>query len=134
MGLFWQDVRSLFFFRTLWGEGAALAAAMSIKSFVSTERSDARPGNPRMNAYAGYAGEEEIRSETKRWYQAPSQWRTEGSGETVDAQRKQLPNRDWSGISVGDGKDAWHYDAKANAVTVNELGVAPSGKTDSYGG
>lgn len=108
--------------------------AAGIKSFVSVERTASRPGNPRMNAYAGYTGDEEIRSETKRWYEAPNRWRMEGSGTTVDAHGNELPDLGWSWISVSDGKDVRRYDARTGIVTVRALGVSTSGKTDSYGG
>lgn len=112
-------------------EVAASPAAGGIKSFVSVEKTVSRPGNPRMNGYAGLTGDEEIRSETKRWYEAPNRWRIEGSGTTVDAQGKEMPNRDWRGMAVSDGRDIWNYNAKANTVTVHQLDESYLGKDGS---
>jgi hypothetical protein len=76
-GLFWHDGDGMFSFTPLRREATASPAAAGVKSFVSVEKRVARPGNLRLNAYQGYTGDEEIRSGTKRWYQAPNQWRTE---------------------------------------------------------
>ncbi len=114
-------------------EAVASPAAAGIKSFVSTEKTVSRPANARMNGYEGYRGDEEIRSETKRWYQAPNRWRIEAGGTVIDAQGKELPSRAWHWISVGDGHDVWRYDARSNEVAVHQLEVSPSGKTDSFG-
>ncbi len=117
-------------------ETAASPAAGGIKSFVSSESTVSRFGNPQAGASTGSATSTEdleIRSETRRWYEYPNRWRIESSGTTVDSQGKELPNRAWRWLSVGDGKDVWRHDALANDVTVHEIGVSSSGKSDSYG-
>ncbi|MGE5620056.1 MAG: LolA family protein [Sphingomonadaceae bacterium] len=113
-------------------EAVLSPAAAGVNSFVSTERSVSRPVD-RMKSYEGYSGNEEIRSETKRWYEAPNRWRIEAGGSVIDTQGNELPNRTWRWLSVSDGRDVWRYNITSNEVTVHQLAPPPSGKIDSFG-
>lgn len=107
---------------------ASALEASGIRSFAITETMTSRPVNERINKMEGFSGAETIRSETRRWYQAPGHWRIESAGAVFAPDGTELPGRSWRQISVSDGSSIWDYDQVNNLVTINPY------SPDIYGG
>jgi outer membrane lipoprotein-sorting protein len=69
--------------------------------------------------YEGTEGSEEIRSESKRWYQSPNYWRSEDTSTVTGPDGKVIPALGFQYITVGDGQDIWDSGPTANEVIVN---------------
>jgi len=102
--------------------------ASGIHSFAMTETMTSRPVNERVNKMEGFSGNETIRSETRRWYEAPNRWRTESSGAVIAPGGRELPGRSWQQMSISDGRSIWDYDAVNNFVTINAYSPDRGGK------
>ncbi|MGH2460057.1 MAG: hypothetical protein ACRDIY_14475, partial [Chloroflexota bacterium] len=64
------------------GKARALAgdaAAGGVKTFVLSEETRSRP-TARVKAEVGSTGDEQLRSESRQWYEAPNRWRIETTG------------------------------------------------------
>jgi len=97
-----------------------------VQSFILTEIQHAVPANPRLNAQSGLKGDEQILNETKRWYEAPNQWRVEFQQEILAADGKEISH--YKSVEVSDGTNIWHYDPGQNTVFVNPFNPAIDGK------
>ncbi|HEY8477611.1 MAG TPA: hypothetical protein VIN09_12160, partial [Chloroflexota bacterium] len=107
---------------------ATNVAAGGVQSFVLTEVTRSRPANPRLNAEAGFTGQERIHVETSHWYEAPDRWRIERKGTVLGPDGQELPDKAWRWITVSDGADVWTYDALHNTVQVNPWSPNADGK------
>lgn len=106
---------------------AADAVAGGVRSFVLTEVTLSHP-TARLKAEAGYTSEEQLRTETTRWYEAPNRWRIESKGTALGSDGQELPGKGWQRTTVSDGTDVWSYDVLRNAVQVNRLEPTMDGK------
>lgn len=97
----------------------ASPGAQGTTSFVLTEIQRTVPGNLRLNAYARLQGDESLRTEIQRSYQAPNLWRTEYVQKVV------LPDgtlvRSERSVHVSDGKSLYQYDESNNLFTIDPL-------------
>lgn len=98
-----------------------------IRSFVLTEvmtadRSESpRQNGPSTTGSANLSQATQIRSETRRWYQAPNRGRVEDVWTALDANGTVLARRE--ALLVSDGTDAWTDDRVTNTVTVSRQTV-----------
>ncbi len=90
--------------------------AGGVKSFVLTEVQRAAV-NSRLVAERGLKGDEQIVSETQRWYEAPNRWRSEFTQKIVAPDGKEVSR--YTSVQVSDGTDVWDYTSDPNIVNVN---------------
>lgn len=104
-------------------QAATAASGSRIQSLVLT----AKATLDRPVAGPAGSGTEQIRVETKRWYQAPDQWRTE-IVQTLLAGKPGQSNRVVSNtLTVSDGTNVWTDDRLANVVTVSRRSPGENG-------
>ncbi len=97
----------------------ASPANQEIKSFVLTEIESTVPGNLRLNAYARLQGDESLRTEIQRWYQAPNLWRTEYVQKVVTSDGKLV--RSERSVHVSDGRALYQFDESNHLFTIDPL-------------
>lgn len=108
--------------------------ARQIRSFVLTEVTRSRP-TARARAEEGYTGDEQIRTETTEWYEAPNRWRIEMTGTVTRSDGQEVPDRAWRRLSVSDGTDHWSYDPLHQSGQVQrwESGLDSTGEVARFG-
>lgn len=105
---------------------ANLPSTGSVQSFTLTEIQRAAPANARQNTQSDLRGDEQILSETKRWYEAPNRWRVENQQTVVAADGKEISH--YNSVEVSDGTDIWRYDPGRNTVIINRFDPAINAK------
>jgi hypothetical protein len=63
--------------------------------------------------------DEQLRSETRRWFQATDKWRQESAGEVYAPDGKPVAGSRWQSVVVSDGSSQYDYDAVGNVQTIN---------------